>query len=135
MKKIIYTDRAPQALGPYNQATVDTDSGLVFTAGQIGIDPQSGQLVGFDARKQAHQVFANLKAVLSAAGCGFENVMKSTIYLKNIDDFAAVNDVYAEHFIRDFPARSTVEVARLPKGALVEIEMVAKVHEKGKKRK
>ncbi|OGC91503.1 MAG: reactive intermediate/imine deaminase [candidate division Zixibacteria bacterium RBG_16_53_22] len=127
MKKIIHTDRAPTALGPYNQAIIDAETGLLFTAGQIGIDPRSGELAGSDARGQAQQVFRNLRAVLEEAGCGFEDVLKSTIFLKNIDDFTPVNEVYAEHFIRDFPARSTVEVAKLPRNALVEIEFVARV--------
>jgi len=127
MKKIIHTDHAPKALGPYNQAIIDSQTGLLFTAGQIGIDPGSGELVGADAQHQAQQVFRNLRAVLEEAGCGFEDVLKSTIFLKNIDDFTAVNEVYAEHFIRDFPARSTVEVAKLPKDALVEIEFVARI--------
>jgi 2-iminobutanoate/2-iminopropanoate deaminase len=125
MKKIVHTEKAPEAIGPYNQAIIETKSGLVFTSGQIGMDPETGDLVSGDVVEQAHQVFANLKEVLAVAGCGFEHVIKSTIYLKNISDFTAVNAVYAEHFIRDFPARSTVEVARLPKDALVEIEMIA----------
>jgi 2-iminobutanoate/2-iminopropanoate deaminase len=127
MKKIVHTEKAPKAIGPYNQAVIETKSGLVFTSGQIGMDPKSGELVGPEVKAQAHQVLNNLKEVLVAAGCGFENVVKSTIYLKNIGDFAVVNAVYAEHFIRDFPARSTVEVARLPKDALVEIEMIAQL--------
>lgn len=127
MKKIVHTEKAPQAIGPYSQAIVETASGLVFTSGQIGMDPVTGDLVSPDVTAQAHQVFSNLRAVLSAAGCGFEHVVKSTIYLKNISDFSAVNKVYADHFIKDFPARSTVEVARLPKDALVEIEMIAKI--------
>jgi 2-iminobutanoate/2-iminopropanoate deaminase len=127
MKKIVHTEKAPKAIGPYNQAVIETKSGLVFTSGQIGMDPISGELVGPEVKAQAHQVLSNLKEVLAAAGCGFENVVKSTIYLKNIADFAVVNAVYAEHFIRDFPARSTVEVARLPKDALVEIEMIAQL--------
>jgi 2-iminobutanoate/2-iminopropanoate deaminase len=125
MKKIVHTEKAPEAIGPYNQVIIETESGLVFTSGQIGMDPKSGELVSPDVVEQAHQIFANLKAVLAAAGCGFEHVIKSTIYLKNISDFSAVNAVYAEHFIKDFPARSTIEVARLPKDALVEIEMIA----------
>jgi 2-iminobutanoate/2-iminopropanoate deaminase len=125
MKKIVHTQKAPQALGTYNQAVIAAHSGLVFTSGQIGIDPKTAELVGPDIVAQAHQVLDNLKEILAAAGCGFENVIKSTIYLKNISDFAAVNAVYAEHFIRDFPGRSTVEVARLPKDALLEIEMIA----------
>ncbi len=127
MKKIVHTENAPKAIGPYNQAIIETKSGLVFTSGQIGMDPNSGELVGPEVKAQAHQVLHNLKEVLAAAGCGFENVVKSTIFLKNIADFTVVNAVYAEHFIRDFPARSTVEVARLPKDALVEIEMIAQI--------
>lgn len=125
MKKIIHTDKAPKALGPYNQAIVDTGSGLVFTAGQIGIDPQTGELVRGGIEAQTHQVFRNLQAVLNAAGISFENVIKVTVFLKNLGDFTSVNEIYSEHFSRDFPARSTVEVARLPKDALIEIEMVA----------
>jgi 2-iminobutanoate/2-iminopropanoate deaminase len=125
MKKIVHTEKAPEAIGPYNQAIIETASGLVFTSGQIGMDPKTGELVSSDVVEQAHRVFANLKEVLAVAGCGFQDVIKSTIYLKNISDFAAVNAVYAEHFIRDFPARSTVGVAQLPKDALVEIEMIA----------
>jgi len=127
MKKIVSTTGAPRAIGPYNQAVIETNTGLLFTAGQIGMDPRTGELVSPDVSEQAHQVFRNLKAVLEEAGCDFSHVIKSTIYLKNLDDFAAVNSVYAEHFIKDFPARSTVEVARLPKDALVEIEMIASV--------
>lgn len=134
MKKIIHTDLAPKALGPYNQAIIDEESGFLFTAGQIALDPASGDLVGDNARDQAQQVFRNLRAVLEAAGCGFDDVLKATIFLKNLDDFAAVNDVYAENFIRDFPARSTVEVAKLPKNAMVEIELVARVHNMGKRK-
>jgi 2-iminobutanoate/2-iminopropanoate deaminase len=125
MKKIVHTEKAPQAIGPYNQAVIETVSGLVFTSGQIGMDPQNGEIVSSDVKAQAHQVLKNLKEVLSAAGCDFGKVIKSTIYLKNIEDFSVVNSVYAEHFVKDFPARSTVEVARLPKDALVEIEMIA----------
>jgi 2-iminobutanoate/2-iminopropanoate deaminase len=125
MKKIVYTEKAPRALGPYNQAVIGTGNGLIFTSGQLGIDPKTGELAGPNIIAQAHQVLNNLKEILAAAGCGFENVIKSTIYLKNISDFAEFNAVYAEHFIIDCPARSTVEVARLPKDALVEIEMIA----------
>jgi 2-iminobutanoate/2-iminopropanoate deaminase len=127
MKKIVHTEKAPQAIGPYNQAIIETVSGLVFTSGQIGMDAISGELISRDVKIQAHQVLNNLKEVLAAAGCDFGNVIKSTIYLKNIADFSVVNSVYAEHFIKDFPARSTVEVARLPKDALVEIEMIAQI--------
>ena len=127
MKKIVSTSQAPQAIGPYNQAVIDPKLGLLFTSGQIGMDPQTGQLVGTDINSQTVRVFKNLKAVLEAGGCGFENVIKSTIFLKDMNDFTAVNEIYAEYFIKDFPARSTVEVARLPKDALVEIEMIASI--------
>jgi 2-iminobutanoate/2-iminopropanoate deaminase len=127
MKKIISTPQAPKALGPYNQAIVEPKLGLVFTSGQIGLDPQTNQMAGSDIKTQTHQVFANLKAVLEASGCGFDKVIKSTIFLKDMNDFSAVNEIYAGHFVTDFPARSTVEVARLPKDALVEIEMIASV--------
>lgn len=127
MKKIVSTSQAPKAIGPYNQAIIEPKLGLLFTSGQIGMDPQTGQLVGNDIHSQTVRAFTNLKAVLEAGGCGFENVIKSTIFLKNMDDFAAVNEIYAEHVIKDFPARSTVEVARLPKDALVEIEMIASI--------
>lgn len=125
MKKIVSTKEAPGAIGPYNQAIVETRSGLVFTAGQIALDPATGALAPGGAREQAHQVLKNLEAVLRAAGCGFEQVVKTTIFLKDINDFAAVNEAYAERFVKDFPARSTIEVARLPKDALVEMEMIA----------
>jgi 2-iminobutanoate/2-iminopropanoate deaminase len=128
MKKIVHTDRAPKTLGPYSQAVLDRRSGILFTAGQIGIDPQTGELVG-DVRQQAQQVLNNLKAVLESAGCGFEDVLKATIFLKNMDDFAAVNGVYTENFKTNFPARSTVEISKLPKDALVEIEMIAHLPE------
>ena len=125
MKKIVTTSGAPGAIGPYNQAVIESRTGLLFTAGQVGMDPRTGELVSPNVTEQANQVFRNLKAVLEEAGCDFSHVIKSTIYLKNLDDFNAVNSVYAEHFIKDFPARSTVEAARLPKDALVEIEMIA----------
>jgi len=129
MKKIVHTEKAPKAIGPYNQAVIAKRSGLVFTSGMIGIDPKSGELAGTDITGQARQVFENLREVLSAAGCGFENVIKSTLFLKNISDFNAVNAVYAEHFSADFPARSTVEVSRMPKDALLEIDMIAQLRE------
>jgi 2-iminobutanoate/2-iminopropanoate deaminase len=125
MKKIVNTADAPKAIGPYSQAIIEPRLGLVFTSGQIAIDPKTGVLVGSDIKEQADQVFRNLQAILNTAGCGFEGVIKSTLYLKNIEDFGVVNEVYAEHFIKDSPARSTVEVSRLPKDALVEIEMIA----------
>lgn len=127
MKKIVHTDKAPEAIGPYSQAVIDPNSGLVFTAGQIAIDPSTGETVSGDVADQARQVFENLKNVLLAAGIDFGNVLKATVFLKNMDDFARVNEVYSQYFKRDFPARSAVEVARLPRDVLLEIEMIAHV--------
>ena len=127
MKKIVHTDKAPEAIGPYSQAVIDPNSGLVFTAGQIAIDPSTGEIVSGDVADQARQVFENLKNVLLAAGIDFSNVLKVTVFLKNMDDFSRVNDVYSQYFKQDFPARSAVEVARLPRDVLLEIEMIAHV--------
>ncbi len=125
MKKIIRTSDAPDPVGPYNQAVVVGQ--LVFTAGQIAIDPFTGRLVENDVRKQTRQVLENLKAVLQAAGTDLNHVVKTTVFLKNMDDFAAMNEVYAEYFPEHSPARSAVEVARLPKDVLVEIECIAEI--------
>ncbi len=123
MKQRVYTRQAPQPVGPYNQAIVW--NGLVFTAGQIALDPATGQLISGDVRQQTHQVLKNLAAVLEAAGSGLDHVLKTTVFLKNMDDFAAMNEVYAAFFKENPPARSAVEVARLPKDVLVEIECIA----------
>lgn len=120
----IHTDRAPAAIGPYSQA-IDLD-GLVFTAGQIGLDPDSGEFAGPDVESQVRQVMANLGAVLDAAGAGFEDVVKTTVYLADMDEFEKVNRIYGEHFEAPFPARSTVEAGRLPRDARVEIDVVAR---------
>lgn len=120
----IHTDRAPGAIGPYSQA-IELD-GLVFTAGQIGLDPDSGEFAGPDVERQARQVMANLAAVLDAAGAGFEDVVKTTVYLADMDEFEQVNRIYGEHFEAPFPARSTVEAGRLPRDARVEIDVVAR---------
>lgn len=122
-KKIIFTDKAPKAIGPYSQA-VRTDM-LVFTAGQVGLDPASGDLVegGIDA--QTRQALTNLKHVLESADSGLNFVVKTTVFLKSMGDFARMNAIYAEFFADNPPARSTIAVAELPKGALVEIESVA----------
>lgn len=127
MKKIVHTDKAPEAIGPYSQAVIEPKSGLVFTSGQIAIDQSTGEVVGGDVVDQAHQVFENLKDVLAAAGVDFGHVLKATVFLNDMDDFAKVNQVYSEYFSGDFPARSAVEVARLPRDVLVEIEMIAHV--------
>lgn len=121
--KTIATDRAPRAIGPYSQAIVA--GGLVFCSGQIPLDPATMEMVDGDAAAQARQVLANLAAVLEAAGSGLERVVKTTVFLSDMTDFAAVNAVYAEAFGAHRPARSTVQVGRLPKDARVEIEAVA----------
>ena len=119
----VSTDKAPQAIGPYSQAIVAGD--LVFTSGQIPLDPKTQQIVPGDARAQAERVMENLSAVLSAAGASFASVVKATIYLTDLNDFATVNEVYGKRFASAPPARSTVQVAALPKGARVEIDLVA----------
>jgi len=121
--RIIATDAAPKAIGPYSQA-IDTGS-LVFTAGQVALDPKSGELVGRTTAEQTEQVFANLKAVLAAAGVALANVVKATVYLADMADFAQMNEVYAKHFGSHKPARSTVQAAGLPKAARVEIDVIA----------
>lgn len=119
-----HTDHAPAAIGPYSQA-ISTD-GFLFTSGQVGLDPATGQLVeGFDA--QASQVMSNLAAVLDNAGCGFDDVVKATIYVKDMADFPRLNKVYGAALGDHRPARSTVQVAGLPLGALVEIDLVARL--------
>lgn len=123
MRKIIATEHAPRAVGPYSQA-IDT-GGLVFCSGQIGIDPESGQLAGPGAREQATQCIKNLGAVLGAAGLGLGDVVKTTVFLIDMGEFAAVNEAYAALFTGDPPARSAVAVTSLPKGARVEIEAIA----------
>jgi 2-iminobutanoate/2-iminopropanoate deaminase len=120
---VVATDDAPKAIGPYSQAIV-TD-GLVYTAGQVALDPKSGELVGRTTGEQTEQVFANLKAVLTAAGTSLANVVKTTVYLADMGDFAQMNEVYAKHFGTHKPARSTVQAAGLPKNARVEIDVIA----------
>lgn len=127
MKKIVRTDKAPLPVGPYNQAVIA--NGLVFTAGQIAIDPATNQLVPGDVEAQTRLVMENLRAVLNAAGTSLERVIKTTIFLKDMNDFPRVNAVYGSSFeAASAPARSTVEVSRLPKDVLVEIECIAEVN-------
>ena len=120
---VVATDAAPKAIGPYSQAIM-TD-GLVFTAGQVALDPKSGELVGTTAAQQTEQIFKNLQAVLAAAGTNLDNVVKTTVYLADMADFAQMNEVYARHFGTHKPARSTVQAAGLPKAARVEIDVIA----------
>jgi 2-iminobutanoate/2-iminopropanoate deaminase len=123
MKQIISTSGAPKAIGPYSQAVVY--NGLVYLSGQIPLDPESGQVIEGDIAAQTHRVMRNLKAVLEAAGSSLEHVLKTTVFLKDMAEFAAMNQVYGEYFTANPPARATVEVARLPKDVRVEIEAVA----------
>lgn len=124
MKKIISTENAPQAIGPYSQAIAA--NGFLFISGQLGVTP-SGEFAGADVKSQAQRSLQNLQAILSEAGLGFESVVKTTIFLADIADFAAVNEIYAEFFNEPYPARSTVAVKTLPKGGLVEIELIAAI--------
>jgi len=124
-KEIISTDEAPKAIGPYSQAVRVGE--WVILSGQIPLDPKSGQLVGGDAAAQARQVMENLEAVLRAAGVSFSEVVRSTIYLVDLGDFSKVNEVYGSYFPNEPPARATVQVAALPRGAAVEIDMMAHV--------
>lgn len=123
MKKVINTDDAPAAIGPYSQAI--EANGLVFVSGQIPIDPQTGDFVSGGVREQTEQVFKNIKAILSEAGLTLDNVVKTTVLIASIMDFGEINEVYASHFTRTYPARSAFAVKDLPKGALVEIEVIA----------
>lgn len=125
MQRIVKTDQAPQPVGPYSQAIIV--NGFVLTAGQIAIDPETNQLIGGGIDEQTRLVLNNLGAVLHAAGTDFNKVVKTTVFLKNMDDFPLMNKVYAEFFAKSAPARSTVEVSRLPKDVLVEIECIAEV--------
>jgi 2-iminobutanoate/2-iminopropanoate deaminase len=121
---VVSTEKAPKAIGPYSQAIVSGD--LVFASGQIPLDPATQQMVTGDIRAQTERVMENLAAVLAAAGASFEQVVKTTIFLADLNDFAAVNEIYGKRFPRNPPARSTVQVAALPKGARVEIDLIAR---------
>jgi len=123
MKDIVLTDRGPRPIGPYSQAV--KSNGFVFVSGQVALDPATGQFVGTEVRAQTERVMENLKAILEAAGASFTHVVKTTVFLKDMNDFTAMNEVYARYFAAAPPARSTVQAARLPKDALVEIDVVA----------
>ncbi len=122
-KEIIHTMQAPAAIGPYSQG-MKFDQ-LVFTSGQLGMNPITGEFVAGGVKAEAEQALKNLKAVLEAANSSLENVIKTTVFLANMDDFVVVNEVYASFFTDNYPARSAVQVAKLPKGGLVEIEAIA----------
>ncbi len=123
MKNVISTDKAPAAIGPYSQAI--EVNGMVYTSGVIPIDPATGELVDGSAAQQAEQALSNLQNLLEAAGTSMANVVKTVVFIKNMDDFGSINEVYAKYFPAPFPARSCVEVARLPKDVAIEIEAVA----------
>ncbi len=125
MNKIISTDHAPKAIGPYSQAVIS--SGFVFLSGQIPLDPATGQVIDGDITWQTERVLESLKSVLEAAGSSLDRVVKTTVYLKDMEEFAKMNAVYARYFENDPPARSTVEAARLPRDVRVEIDCVATV--------
>ncbi|MDQ7849358.1 MAG: RidA family protein [Armatimonadota bacterium] len=122
-QEIISTDRAPRAIGPYAQAV--RAGGLLFLSGQIALDPQTGQLVGTDIKQQTRQVLENVRAILEASGSSLRRVVKCTVFLAQMDDFGPMNEEYGAFFQEEPPARTTVAVSRLPRGALVEIDVVA----------
>jgi 2-iminobutanoate/2-iminopropanoate deaminase len=129
MKEIISTSEAPGAIGPYSQAV--RTGRFLFCSGQIPLDPKSGQIVAGDIAAQTRRVLDNIAAILKAEGLGFDHVVKTTIFLTNLGDFQTVNEIYGSYFKQDPPARSTVQVAALPKGANVEIEVIAVADESG----
>ncbi len=125
MREVISTNAGPKAIGPYSQAI--KANGLVFLSGQISLDPDTQQLIAGDVAAQTERVLQNITGILTAAGSTLAQVVKTTVFLKSMNDFAAMNEVYGRHFTADPPARSTVEVARLPKDVLVEIDVIALV--------
>lgn len=123
MANVISTDKAPAAIGPYSQAM--ELNGMVYTSGMIPIDPATGELVSGSVEEQAEQAISNLEALLEASGSSIGNVVKTVVYISNMDDFGTINEVYAKHFCEPYPARSCVQVARLPKDVAIEIEAIA----------
>lgn len=123
MKKIVVTERAPKAIGPYSQAVVH--NGIAYASGQIPLDPATGQLVSGDVAAQTERVLENLQAVLEACGSGLDRVLKTTVYLKSMDDFPRMNEVYGRYFAQNPPARATIQAARLPRDVAVEIDAIA----------
>lgn len=123
MKKVISTDKAPKAIGPYSQAIEFNN--MIYTSGVIPVNPETNELVNGSIEEQAEQAIKNLAALLTEAGSSVDNVIKTTVFIKDMNDFAKVNEIYASYFTKDCPARSCVEVARLPKDVLIEIEAIA----------
>jgi len=123
MRDVILTDRGPKPIGPYSQAI--RANGFLYVSGQVGLDPKSGEMTGPDIQQQTQRTLENVKGILEAAGLNLHHVVKTMVFLKDMNDFAAMNEVYAKYFTSAPPARSTVQVARLPKDALVEIEVIA----------
>ncbi|HTQ96730.1 MAG TPA: RidA family protein [Candidatus Acidoferrum sp.] len=123
MKDVILTPRGPKPIGPYSQAI--KSNGFLFVSGQVALDPQTGEFVGADVRQQTERVLENLKGIVEAGGSSLHHVVKTTVFLKDMNDFAAMNEIYARYFPAAPPARSTVQAVRLPKDALVEIEVIA----------
>jgi 2-iminobutanoate/2-iminopropanoate deaminase len=124
MKDVVLTNKGPKPIGPYSQAV--KANGLIYLSGQVALDPATGEMTGSDIRQQTERVMENLKGILGAAGTNLNNVLKTTVFLKDLNDFEGMNEVYGKYFQQAPPARSTVQVARLPKDALVEIDMIAK---------
>jgi 2-iminobutanoate/2-iminopropanoate deaminase len=125
MKEVVTTDRGPKPIGPYSQAI--KANGFLFLSGQVALDPKTGEIAGSDIRQQSERVLENVKGILEAAGSNLHHVVKTTVFLKDMNEFPAMNEVYGRYFGAAPPARSTVQVARLPKDALVEIEVIAAV--------
>lgn len=123
MRDVVLTDKGPKPIGPYSQAI--RTNGFLYVSGQVALDPKTGEFVGTDIQQQTQRTLENVKAILEAAGSNMHQVVKTTVFLKDINDFAAMNEVYGKFFTLAPPARSTVQVARLPKDALVEIEVIA----------
>jgi 2-iminobutanoate/2-iminopropanoate deaminase len=125
MKEVVTTDRGPKPIGPYSQAI--KANGFLFLSGQVALDPKTGEMTGSDIRQQTERVLENVKGILEAAASNLHHVVKTTVFLKDMNEFSAMNEVYGRYFTAAPPARSTVQVARLPKDALVEIEVIAAV--------
>ena len=123
MRDVILTDRGPKPIGPYSQAI--RANGFLYLSGQVALDPKTGEMTGMDIRQQTERVLENVKGILEAAGSNLHHVVKTTVFLKDMNEFAAMNEVYGKYFTSPPPARSTVQVSRLPKDAMVEIEVIA----------